>query len=258
MDILHHTDDARDLPLLEADDCTFSLLHKLLAQPCEKTVTDHARLILCHSEAPYPVWVWLPQDATEAELARAYRLMRGEFPGCAYNVSRALGAYAQAQGMAVSMRLLAYECTALAEQPRRADGRFGAALPEDAPLAAAWIGRFQTECGLGQTSEAECLRQAEQLIGIRRLFLWRDAQGRPRAMCGVRQDGSRATLTHVFTEPDSRRRGYAQALVWGVTQALLAQHMRAMLYADADYTASNACYRGVGYACRGEIWMVGE
>ncbi|MGN0997173.1 MAG: GNAT family N-acetyltransferase [Candidatus Ventricola sp.] len=258
MEILRQTGDARDLPLLEADDCTFSLLHKLLAQPCEKIVTDHARLILCHSEAPYPVWVWLPQDADEAELARAYQLMRGEFPGCTYHVGRALGAYAQAQGMGVSMRLLAYECDALAPQPRRADGRFGAARPEDAPLAAAWISRFQAECGIGQMDEAACLRQAEQLIGIKRLFLWRDAQGRPRAMCGVRQDGRQAALTHVFTEPGSRRRGYAQGLVWGVTQALLAQHMRAMLYADADYAASNACYRGVGYACRGEIWTLGD
>ena len=53
-------------------------------------------------------------------------------------------------------------------------------------------------------------------------------------------------------------RGYAASLVWGVTQALLAQRIRPMLYADADYAASNACYLSVGYAPQGEIWTVGD
>ena len=258
MEILYQTDDARDLPLIGGELCTFSVLHKILSQPCEKIVTDHARLLLCHSDRRYPVWVWLAEDAGEAELERACRLMRGEFPGCAFNTARTLGAYAQAQGMRVTKRLLAYECTALRPQTRRADGRFGAAMPEDAKLAAAWFCRFQAECGLGQTDETACLQQAEQLIGIRRLFLWRDAAGAPHAMCGVRQDGDCATLTHVYTEPGSRRRGYASGLVRGVTQALLAQHMRAMLYADADYAASNACCRGIGYEPQGEIWTLEE
>lgn len=31
-----------------------------------------------------------------------------------------------------------------------------------------------------------------------------------------------------------------------------------MLYADADYAASNACYRGIGYEPQGEIWTLEE
>ena len=81
MEILTNTADERDLPLLERDLCAFSMLHKTLSQPCERIVTDHERMILCLSAAPYPVWVWLPQDAREEELARAYALMRAEFAG---------------------------------------------------------------------------------------------------------------------------------------------------------------------------------
>lgn len=68
MEILYQTDDARDLPLIGGELCTFSVLHKILSQPCEKIVTDHARLLLCHSDRRYPVWVWLAEDAGEAEL----------------------------------------------------------------------------------------------------------------------------------------------------------------------------------------------
>ena len=258
MEILRQAGDVRDLPLLERDLCTFSMLHKILPQPCEKTVTDHERVILCHSAAPYPVWVWLPQDADEAELARAYALMRGEFPGCTFNVGRALGEYAAAQGMQVSMRMNAYACGALRPLNRRVTERFCVASADDVPLSAAWMERFRVECGLEGMYAESGRAEAERIIGIRRLFLWRDETGRPRAMCGVRQDGLSATLTHVYTEEGSRRQGYAASLVWGVTQALLAQRMQPMLYADADYPASNACYRSVGYEKQGEIWTVAD
>lgn len=258
MEILQKTADARDLPLLRDDLCTFSMLHKILPEPCEKTVTDHARVILCHSAAPFPVWVWLPQDADGDELARAYRLMRGEFPGCTFNVGRALGEYAAAQGMGVSMRMKAYVCDALRPQTRKASGHFCVASMADAPLVGEWIGRFRVECGLGELYAEGCRSEAERIIGDRRLFLWKDEEGTPRVMCSVREDGDAATLALVYTEENSRRRGYAASLVWGVTQALLAQRIRPMLYADADYAASNACYLSVGYAPQGEIWTVGD
>ena len=259
MEILTNTADERDLPLLERDLCAFSMLHKTLSQPCERIVTDHERMILCLSAAPYPVWVWLPQDAREEELARAYALMRAEFAGCTFNVGQALGAYAAAQGMRVTMRMNAYACDALRPHDGRAPGgHFCLAGAADALLAGAWMERFRVECGLGGMYAESGRAVAERLIGIRRLFLWKDGEGRPRAMCGVRQDGMAAALTNVFTEPGSRRRGYGAALVRDVTQALLAQNMQPTLYADADYPASNACYRRVGYEKRGEIVTVAD
>ena len=258
MEILRKAADVRDVPLLEDELCTFSMLHRILSQACEKTVTDHARLILCHSAAPFPVWVWLPKDAGGDELARAYRLMREEFPGCTFNVGRVLGEYAAAQGMGVSMRMNAYACDALRPENKRAAGHFCVAAAADVPLAGAWIGRFRVECGLGGLYAEGCQREAERIIGDRRLFLWKDEMGTPRAMCSVREDGDAATLSLVYTEEGSRRRGYAASLVWGVTQALIAQHIRPMLYADADYAASNACYQSVGYEKKGEIWTVGD
>ena len=221
-------------------------------------MTDHARLILCHSAAPFPVWVWLPKDAGGDELARAYRLMREEFPGCTFNVGRVLGEYAAAQGMGVSMRMNAYACDALRPENKRAAGHFCVAAAADVPLAGEWIGRFRVECGLGGLYAEGCRSEAERIIGDRRLFLWKDEMGTPRAMCSVREDGDAATLSLVYTEEGSRRRGYAASLVWGVTQALIAQHIRPMLYADADYAASNACYQSVGYEKKGEIWTVGD
>ena len=256
---LTQASDARDLPLIEGEPAAFSVLHKILAQPCEKIVTDHARLILCHSARPYPVWVFTAADADAAELERAWQVVRAEFPpeaGFSYNVRDALAEIAMREGLRATMRLNAYACAQAVEPARKPKGYFGAAMMSEAALCARWIGRFREECGLGQADLAKDREEAERIIGARRFFLWRDAQGVPCAMCGVRQDGRDATLTHVYTDPDRRRQGYAASLTYGVTHAILAQQMRAMLYADADYAPSNACYRGIGYRLEGTICTV--
>lgn len=99
-----------------------------------------------------------------------------------------------------------------------------------------------------------CRIEARALIESGRLKLWQD--GESCAMCAVRVDGKNACLTHVYTPPEHRRQGYAAQLAYTVTRDALARGLRAMLYADADYAASNACYAGLGYAPQGTIYTL--
>ena len=48
---------------LGEDVCTFSMLSRILGGACTKIVTDHARVIMCLSVRPFPVWVWVAPDA---------------------------------------------------------------------------------------------------------------------------------------------------------------------------------------------------
>jgi uncharacterized protein len=77
----------------------------------------------------------------------------------------------------------------------------------------------------------------------------------------LREDGEPVSLTgsggqtpngvrisHVYTPPESRRRGYAQALVAGFTARLLREGRRfCFLYTDAADPTPNRLYRAVGY-----------
>lgn len=255
-----HASSREDAALVDADRYTYSVMHKILGQPCEKIVTDHERLILCYSGAPYPVWVWMPDDAAEDELERAWRVMREAFPWDArFIVKEALAEYVLAAGpeMRETMRMFAYGCETPVPPQKSVAGDYGAAQWSDTALVARWIGAFHRESGVDVQDEAAYLAEAEQLTGMKRLFLWRDEQGKPCAMCGVRQDGDRASITHVYTPKEHRRRGYAANLVYRVTRAILAQGMLAMLYTDAGYAASNACYEQIGYVKRGGLCTIG-
>ena len=49
---------------------------------------------------------------------------------------------------------------------------------------------------------------------------------------------------------------YAENLVYQVTRLVTEKGFTPMLYTDADYAASNACYTKVGYQCRGRLCTI--
>ena len=65
-----------------------------------------------------------------------------------------------------------------------------------------------------------------------------------------------ASINLVFTKKAYRRKHYAENLVYQVTTIAKEAGFTPMLYTDADYTASNACYEKIGYVLRGRLCTV--
>ena len=65
-----------------------------------------------------------------------------------------------------------------------------------------------------------------------------------------------APISSVYTFPDERRKHYAQNLVYQVTRKASETGYIPILYTDADYQASNACYEKIGYILRGKLCTV--
>jgi len=77
--------DERDFKILEDDKYTFFVLRRIMGGKCELLLTDHERLIICFTSNPFPIWIWTPDDASEAEMEKAYQiasehsLLNGEY-----------------------------------------------------------------------------------------------------------------------------------------------------------------------------------
>lgn len=250
--------------MLHEDTYTFSVLHRIIQGPCARTITDDERLLICHSAAPYPVWVWQPDDAAREELAGAWRVLRSEFPfeqGYRFNVKYQLAQYIleytpEGKNMAIKMGLFAYSCENPRPPKKQAKGEFCAVNMEDFDIANQWAMAMQQEATLDQISEEETGEKTRALIEQKRLFFWKDENGENCSVCGVRRDGNNASIIRVYTPKEKRRMGYAANLVYGVTKAVRAQGMNALLYTDAGYTASNACYTQIGYEQRGSLCTI--
>lgn len=262
MPSLDHQVNDRDFELLKSDPYTFAVLARILKGACELILTDHERFLLCHSASRHPVWIWTPDGASEEEKERAWRMAKEARPlhqGFRYNLKYELAEYfiqkAKAQGLnaGISMNLMAYDCPDPIPPTHHADGNIYCCTEKDVEEAAWMIGGFHIAINDGPTEEAYCRGKAEEHIAANAFFFWKNAQGKTVACCSYRPDGALASLGSVYTIPEYRRMHYAENLVYQVTRLVSEKGFTPMLYTDADYVASNACYTQIGYQCRGRL-----
>lgn len=258
--------DQRDYKLLEQDKYTFSVLRRIMGGQCELLLTDHERLILCFTCRPYPVWIWAPDNASDEEMERAYRLAEEHGflqDGHRFNLKYGLAQYfmekaaAEGKSLSISTNMFAYDCPAPIEPARTADGSLHRCGREDLEELVDFMELFHREVGIDKKSRDDYRRAGEADIRAGNMFLWKNGQGKYVASCKYELTGELASIHLVFTRPEYRRRHYAENLVYQVTKLVTEAGYVPTLYTDADYAASNACYEKIGYVLRGKLCTIG-
>ncbi|MCI8349845.1 MAG: GNAT family N-acetyltransferase [Oscillospiraceae bacterium] len=252
-----------DVSMLEQDKLTFALVIQVLEAPCRKILTDHARVLLCYTTPPYPVWAWLPDDAGEDEMEQVRQCILAEFPpeeGFCFNTKYALAEYLirreaeEGREWVIHTNMLAYDCPGLTPPARPVDGALVLPKPEEQEQVAALLKGSYWDTERIVRTEEELLENARQCIEDKSLYLWKNREGIPVALCGWKGSGR---VGPVYTVPAFRRQGYAARMVYEVTEKLMEMGLTPHLYTDADYTASNRCYQMLGYVQRGSLCKVG-
>ena len=257
--------DERDYQLLEKDKYTFFVLGRIMGGECELLLTDHARLIICCSRRTYPVWIWTADGADEEEMERAYQLadkyslLDGEHR---FNVKYDLAHYfvkraaADHKRVTISTNMYAYNCRKLNKPAVIADGSIHHCGADDVDELASFLDSFHKELNMEQKDRSGYRLQAEEYIDSGNMYFWKDCQGNSVASCKFTVNGDMASLNLVFTRPEFRRKHYAENLVYQVTKLVMEAGYLPMLYTDADYIASNACYEKLGYALQGKLCTI--
>lgn len=255
-----------DTKLLDEDRYTFSVLTSIVSRKCRLVLTDHENYLICYSGAPYPVWIWTAGEADEEVLSEVWELIKKELPpevGYSYNTKYKTAEYLirrsreeGGQELNISVNMLSYDCPSPVKPERAAEGQMVPFDKEDPAEIGAYLFRFKQDTGVDLESEEECLKKAEQLAGSGRVFLWKKPDGSIAATCLYRENAGFGCLGFVYTKPEERRKGYGENLVYGVTKRILENGLLPLLYADADYPASNGCYRKVGYREKGSLCTV--
>lgn len=251
--------------LFRNDEYSFFVLTKILKSPCRLTITDKERIIICHSTNPYPVWVWMPDNATEEEKKAAYDLVKENFGFCAgygFNMKYELADYfikrAKSEGfdLGISLNLFSYKCDKLVLPKKISKGTHRTAQIEDLDLATKWSQLFHEELNLDILDYDTTREHMKDLINSQRLFFWCDEEGEPVAMTSYKTAEDKGSICNVYTALDKRRNGYAANLVYHVTSQVFALSKTPVLYTDADYSASNACYESIGFVKMGSLCTI--
>lgn len=194
-------------------------------------------------------------DATDAVIALADALSDETLPGVlgpkpiaerfAQRWQELTGHRAE---LSVAERMFRLERVEAPERP--AAGRLRPVEPRDRDQVAAWFVAFRDEALPEDPPIDDPLGMVDRWIDSteRTLYVW-DVDGAPVAMTGATgrtRHGVR--INSVYTPPESRGRGYATALVAGVSQDQLDQGRRfCVLYTDLANPTSNRIYRRIGY-----------
>ncbi|MCH5266203.1 MAG: GNAT family N-acetyltransferase [Lachnospiraceae bacterium] len=258
--------DERDFKILEEDKHTFFVLRRIIAGECKLLLTDHERLIICHTNNPFPVWIWTPDDVLKEEKERAYALVKENgllTEGHTFNMKYNLADYfivrasEDAKTLSLSTNMFAYDCPNPIEPDTRADGELHRCVAEDIDEVVEFMDLFHKETGIDQESLEAYRHKGEGAIRYGSLFLWENAEGRNVSSCNFRPNGDMASVGLVYTRKEYRRKHYAENLVYQVTKIAKDAGFVPMLYTDADYVASNACYEKIGYILRGKLCTLG-
>lgn len=257
--------DERDFRLLESDRYTFSVLSRVLRGPCDCILTDHERIIFCHTTLPYPVWLWTPDGIGEYAKETAWQLASRTLPlseGYRYNLKYELAEYfiarAQQEGLTahIATNMFAYDCPSPIVPATATDGHLHVCTSEDTEEAARMIYEFHEAVHADQQNLDRCRMKAEQHINHEGFFFWKNEQNETVACCSWHPNEGLGCVGSVYTRPEHRRQHYAQHLVYQITKMIADKGLTPMLYTDADYIASNACYEKIGYVLRGKLCTI--
>jgi ribosomal protein S18 acetylase RimI-like enzyme len=136
-----------------------------------------------------------------------------------------------------------YELLELGEVPR-VEGQLRQAGPGDRTLMILWTRAFQDEIG-ESTSDTEL--RVDRALAAGQLWLW-DQNKETTSMAVSREPAQGVVrLSGVYTPPEKRKHGYAEACVHALSKHLRASGYRCMLYTDLGNPTSNSIYRRIGY-----------
>ena len=149
--------------------------------------------------------------------------------------------------------LLSYRLDQVNQIDHGCEGSMGLVREEEIPsLTGIWQDMHVEMEGRHFTRE-HCEEAIRLMVESKALFAWRSSSGEIVALTGRGDQGLYSKITSVYTLPAHRRKGYAINLVHGVTRKILEDRLIPILYTDAGYGASNACYRKIGYRQVGQL-----
>ncbi len=254
--------DERDRRLLDNDKYTFFVMRRVIDGKCRLLLTDHTELMLCYTESPYPVWIWTPDNASDWIMENAYRLAEEHSllqSGQRFNVKYDLAehfvkrAAESGRKITISTNMLAYDCPEPVKPDAQADGSIYSCTDKDTDELAEIISLFHKEIGADEEDMSAYRERAKDFISAGNMFFWKNSDGITAASCKYTPLDDMASVNLVYTRPEHRRKRYAENLVYKVTELAAQAGFTPMLYTDADYAASNACYRKIGYIQRGKL-----
>lgn len=262
MNIYENEKNVVDRGLLEKDKLSYAVLFNVLGGPVKKVLTDHKRIIIAHTAAMFPTWIWAPEDVTEEELEQIYAVIKKEFSpiqNYRFNTRYEIAQYLlkrlqeEQESWHISVNIAAYECTTPKAPVKQVDGHLECIPKDEVAFTSRLIREAAIAIGDHIYSEEESIKVAKEQLERQCLYIWRDSDGNVVSFCDRNEDEHYVKISQVYTVPEARGKSYAGQMIYELCVESVQAGQTPMLYADADYVPSNRCYQNIGFELKGKI-----
>lgn len=262
----HIQTDVVNTDILKDDAITFSVLMSILHGKCTDIYTDHHNIIICYSNAPYPVWVWCRDIDDTKQIACVASCLKENFPaedGFTYDLEESLLAKLKEydnyfEEITALYGLLSYRLDELKEIPEAFDGSIYIPAEEDIPYMTKLWKDFEYEAEGIEFDDELCLKTVSERVRMKTIYAWKNDAGQITAMASRwGGEGQFCKIASVYTLPEFRRKGYAMNLVHHICRQILNEGLTPILYTDESYYASNECYKKIGFYKVGNLIKAG-
>ena len=263
----HLKENAVNTDILKKDAITFSVLISILQGLCTDVYTDEENIIICYSNPPYPVWVWCADEDNMSLIREISDCLKENFPiekGFCYDLEEGLliklmeydDYFSDAK---VLYGLLSYRLDEVNEIKPAYDGKIYMPEEKDIPYITSLWKDFELEAEGIEFDDELCLKTVSERIQDKVLYTWKNDDGKITAMASRwGGDENYCKIASVYTLPEYRRKGYAQNLVHYICREILSEGKTPILYTDESYTASNECYKRIGFYKVGNLVKAGS
>ena len=253
-----------DIHLLNNDKYTFFVLGKVMYGICKMIYTDHINFIICYVDDIHPIWIWTKDNIDENienkiyDLLVSNNLLDGSHN---FNIKYELYEYLNKKALdnnvnlSILINMYAYDCKKPIK-PVECDGYIHKCDISDLSELTNIIYEFHESIGIDKKNKEDYKVDAKKYIEEGYTYLWKDKNNNVVASCKYGPNGDIASINLVYTKEQFRRKQYAANLVYEVTKIALENGYIPMLYTDAYYKASNACYEKIGYELKGKLCTI--
>lgn len=253
------------------EDLLFCLITELISKSDELSyVSDNENYLICLSNKGAPIWIWNKNDISQSKIdelvnefdkfvlndqkiqvtakEKIYNILRDKyFCYVVDNYYIQKGSYVKMNAYRNDNPVLNKNIVGFRRRPN---------LDELETL------KYYKKCDIEDTltkeasdkiTDKECLEIAKTQISNPNFYVW-DVDGKIVSVASYHKGDKYYRISEVFTDRESRGKGYAGMLLYELCNEILNKEKVPMLYADANYISSNKAYQKIGFKNQGDLY----
>jgi predicted GNAT family acetyltransferase len=255
-------------PLFQSDstfakeEVVYNLIHRIVETENAVCVSSEDRQMVFAQTPDHNGWLWIAEDVEKADRKKLIvnlldYLGDRNVPGVTAvpeTAEQFAKNYAAAKGKNWTeyMTMESYFCPSVKIENVTA-GSLMPASKDHLEKTALFLAEFVEEAFGNRTEPKSQIASAEKLISAGNVYLW-EVKGEIVSMANIAHRSQRhARINGVYTPVSLRKKGYASAVVAGVSSLLHNEGLTPMLYADLKNPSANKIYQKIGYVECGKI-----